>query len=126
MPTSPDSTSPSIDAILARIEPEWGVTIDCGPGWYPLLIGLDTSLWWLDSNYTLVQVKEKFGGLRYRIGRFAPALLEGAHKLIAAAEAASFTICEACGSPGQLGVANHWLSTRCSTCARPDWTAVPR
>jgi len=36
-------------------------------GWWPLLARLDRDIAALAPNYQLLQVKEKFGGLRYYI-----------------------------------------------------------
>jgi len=40
---------------------------DLPQGWVDLVLGLDTAIAGYDPNYVLVQVKEKFGGLRYYI-----------------------------------------------------------
>lgn len=54
--------------ILARIPENWGRWISCASGWYPLVIELDQRLAKIAPDYTLHQVKEKFGTLRYYIG----------------------------------------------------------
>lgn len=54
--------------ILERIPLNWGRWISCDKGWYPLVIELDQKLAEIEPNYTLHQVKEKFGTLRYYIG----------------------------------------------------------
>lgn len=54
--------------ILARIPENWGRWISCASGWYPLVIELDQKLAEIAPDYTLHQVKEKFGTLRYYIG----------------------------------------------------------
>ncbi len=55
-------------AILRRIPPHWGRSIACGPGWFPLIARLHTDLLELDPNYVVLQIKEKFAGLRYYAG----------------------------------------------------------
>lgn len=54
-----------LERILRRIPDGWGRWIGCGPGWYRLLVELDTQLAALDPDYRVQQVKEKFGTLRY-------------------------------------------------------------
>ena len=54
--------------ILSRIPTKWGRWISCNRGWYPLIIELDQKLAEIEPEYTLHQVKEKFGTLRYYIG----------------------------------------------------------
>ena len=90
----------------------------------------------------VIQVKEKFGGLRYYIddgsvrvdlisseargsltvpadqGRFnedQAALLDTFKKMIREAEAESFAICEECGAPGTLRP-GRWIRTLCEQC----------
>jgi len=46
------------------VENAWK-SLDCGDGWLDLLEETDNLLSQLDPNYTISQVKEKFGGLRY-------------------------------------------------------------
>lgn len=64
----PDDAGPhreGLRRILGRIPDGWGRWIGCGPGWYPLIIELDTALAEVCANYELYQVKEKYGTLRY-------------------------------------------------------------
>lgn len=65
-----------------------------------------------DLQVRAVQVKEKFGGLRFYIG-FGNTEIFG---MIRIAEEISFKICEECGSPGcqRLG---GWIKTLCNPCA---------
>lgn len=55
-------------AIKERILPGYWRSIDCDRGWYPLLVALDKELAAIDPDYQVLQVKEKFGGLRYYYG----------------------------------------------------------
>ena len=57
--------APALERILRRIPDGWGRWISCGPGWYPIVVRLDTELAAIDPGYVVHQVKEKFGGLRY-------------------------------------------------------------
>lgn len=89
--------------------------IQCGPGWYDLLdelcakitsyyihIGLETKA---------MQVKEKYGGLRFYMSNMTDNLEE----IISEAEEKSFEICEECGKPGKLND-GPWYEVRCEEC----------
>lgn len=51
--------------MLMRIPDGWGRWIRCDRGWYPLLTELDRELVVLLPRYRILQVKEKFAGLRF-------------------------------------------------------------
>jgi hypothetical protein len=53
----------SLNDILSRMG-EWR-SIDCGPGWHQLIVDCHEELKALDPDYRVLQVKEKFNGLRY-------------------------------------------------------------
>ena len=88
--------------------------LSVGPGWHPLL----AAFWkYLDQRnegspdpIVVVQVKEKYGGLRiylshgdnYEVGMTSGIRL------------ASTTICEDCGEPGELRNDIVWIRTLCS------------
>ncbi|MRR56618.1 MAG: hypothetical protein EG824_00145 [Deltaproteobacteria bacterium] len=101
----------------------WG--IECGDGWYPLVDGLSRQFEAHISQLILQkvskrywpraqQIKEKFGGLAISIRRAKP-LPEELMQAMAQAEAASWTICEACGQPGILR-REGYLSVLCDVC----------
>jgi hypothetical protein len=86
--------------------PTW---IDCGKGWYQLILDTHNKIVELDPNYTIQQIKEKYGGLRFyhtSCHQFATWDIEEA------AEVESYTICEVCGRPGSLR-GRAWLQTTC-------------
>lgn len=88
------------------------VSFECWPGWADLL---DATFAWLDevasdSEWQPVQIKEKFGSLRFYWRGDLPPL--GA-EIIDAAEHLSGHICEVCGSRGTLQSQRGWWSTRC-------------
>ena len=93
-----------------------------GPGWHAILTMLHTELQQVAPDYGVIQVKEKFGGLRAYIstpggGEF-PAQISPVHREALALEykyeAASQYVCEQCG---QLGTnrpdAQGWYKTYC-------------
>ena len=57
----------------------------------------------------VLQVKEKFGGLRFYIGSADKEFFDA----IDAAEEESYTICEECGQPGILREDLGWILTLC-------------
>ena len=88
----------------------------CGDAWFDLVHKLcqDIQLE-LDKDPSLKEdvyveeVKEKFGGLRFYITCGNRAIFD----LIEKAEKESYKICEICGAPGEISVANHWYQTLC-------------
>ena len=93
--------------------------IDTGDGWYDIL---DTLCGQIQNHQNLfglnveaVQVKEKFGGLRFYYNG-GDEFIEG---LTSMAEAISNRTCEECGSPGTQNNTG-WVRTRCPS----YWSAV--
>lgn len=103
----------------------WG--IDTGDGWYDLI----NCLCFVIDNYMeneqsqaklekrkpcdyiqAVQVKEKFGGLRFYINYNLPEI-SGA---ISMAEQMSYYICENCGSTETVTQTQGWIKTLCKEC----------
>ena len=88
--------------------------IACLPGWLNLIDELCSTLQiHLDSHpdvpqVKVLQVKEKFGGLRFYFSGGDKACREA----VAAAEERSLSTCEVCGQSGTLGE-GRWLSVRC-------------
>jgi len=84
-----------------------------GEGWHELVRELEKGLNTLDSTFELVQIKEKFGGLRYYAAPRNDAVSEQFHQLISLAEEASFKICEECGESGENRSIQGWYKTLC-------------
>lgn len=117
--------------------------LNSGPkGWLLLLHQLDSKLQERWPDYTIMQIKEKFGTLRF----YADPGLEfpdfdddgagtAAHNewyennvgafyaVVCEHEAKSAFICQSCGKDGKLGTARYWWSTCCYTCAPEGWVA---
>jgi len=84
-----------------------------GDGWFPILKELLEALKPIaPSNFEILQVKEKFGGLRFYVGGDYSARVE---ELILAAETEASDTCETCGKPGKLR-GEAWLATLCDEC----------
>lgn len=91
-----------------------------GAGWWPLVAELTREILEIDraSGRTskLVQIKEKFGGLRFY-------LQETTHdhwEAISQAESRSLETCETCGAPGKM-YSDGWMKTLCREHALERW-----
>jgi len=83
------------------------------PGWHKLVLNLAKALVAAGFTGKVLQVKSKFGNLRFYID----AGTEKHFELIAKAETASRTICEVCGDPGTCGADSEGrFATLCATC----------
>lgn len=88
-----------IKDILNRMdEPK---VIDCDKGWYPLLVQINKSLRELDPHYKVIQVKEKYGGLRYYFDTNS-GKAKRMRNIVIFYEDQSYSICEMTGKKGQL------------------------
>jgi len=67
-------------------------------GWRPLVGKLYDDLIALGWDGEVLQVKEKFGGLRFYVGEASDAV----HDRIEVAEITSEKICQVCGEPGDV------------------------
>lgn len=117
-----DSVEPEATALTTPPEPEPDYTkipawlaLDCVlPGWHPILVALHQDLMSLDPDYTVGQVKEKFGGLRVYLDSGVTPEIEAA---IDAAEALCAQTCEMCGDPGgNRRVSQFYVMTVCDSC----------
>jgi len=84
--------------------------VECGAGWRNLIEPLIEKC--NEQGVNILQVKEKYGGLRFYVAGCSDEL----HDAIDSAEALSYKICELCGNPGTL-MGHGWLKTRCDKCA---------
>lgn len=88
----------------------------CGDGWHPILLQLTKDIKELGvDDVRVVQVKEKFGGLRY----YTYSVDKRVEGLIRVAENKSLHTCEWCGSKEvetQASVAG-WIRTLCHECS---------
>lgn len=86
-------------------------------GWFNLLwqLCLDIEPLIGDAPFEVLQVKEKFGGLRFYTaggGENWNAIQDRIHK----AESDSFETCEECGAKGVLHTTGYWVKTLCEPC----------
>jgi len=113
VPSDAGEYEDTLRALLERIPDGWGRWIQCGAGWYPILVRLEERLGVIDPDYRVLQIKEKFGTLRLYLAGRSDELGKAA-----VAEAESARTCELCGSPGHLRTRESWLRTVCDDCAQ--------
>lgn len=93
---------------------------EIGKGWWPIVKSLHEEIYKLDPDYQLVQVKEKFGGLRYYIRTsdgMHPDDYQRIRYLVNNAETISLRTCEDCGAQGeQRYISQYWIKTLCESC----------
>lgn len=113
----PDDYQGRLKPLLDRIAPRYRKTaITIGDGWIDLVLELDRSLSLIAPDYRVLQIKEKFGELRFYYALPAdadPDLLVAAREWVRAAEDHSTHICEECGRSGELRTERRWVRTLC-------------
>ena len=95
----------------------WG--FECGDGWFDLIYKLSKDLMAVSKKVRAVQVKEKFGGLRFYFsysGNVTKATDDKVWKLIGTAEDESYKTCEYCGSKENVKQTPGWIITLCGDC----------
>lgn len=91
---------------------------ECEDGWYELLhqLCLDIQAANPPENFCVVQVKEKFGTLRFYVDNSNKEIDDLIHE----AEMKSSSICEYCGSTEKIETradkGKYWIRTLCSEC----------
>lgn len=90
--------------------------IECGDGWFDLIWKLCEGIEAIYKKEKIeiktraLQVKEKFGGLRFYINDYSN---EEVSNLIYNFEDMSFRVCEKCGSTASVVIINGWIFTLC-------------
>jgi len=87
--------------------PRSGATLPTG--WVKLVNEMTEKIIALGWDKELHQIKEKFGGLRFYIGKASNEI----YGLIQEAEHKSIEICQECGEPGTSGSIKGWMATLC-------------
>jgi len=87
---------------------------ECDNGWFQLIWDLCTRIEELHPphDFEVLQVKEKFGGLRFYTSASSKKIMQCIH----AAGRDSFHVCELCGHKGSLRQRGLWLKTLCNEC----------
>jgi len=85
-----------------------------GEGWAPLIDRIYDYADELGVQMTILQVKEKFGGLRFYFAAHEQ-VYPSIEKVVNECEDESLKICESCGKPGSLR-GSSWVMTLCDDC----------
>lgn len=86
-----------------------------GNGWHDLVEQLLTDIERVNpTGFHVLQIKEKFGGLRFYF-QADPEFMDTLNEMVAQAEAAAEHTCEVCGELGKLRTDRPWLKTLCDT-----------
>jgi hypothetical protein len=105
-----------------------GIAFECGPGWYNILRELSVKIEKIlnenmekypsvegeEDEYNkmyAVQVKEKYGTLRFYMSYETDEISDLIHKY----EVISRETCESCGAPAKVR-GKHWLEVKCNDC----------
>jgi hypothetical protein len=97
----------------------WG--FECGDGWFDIIYELSQKLDALFKKHNLngddypacVQVKEKFGYLRFYMEGIPKEIYEEAYTYINEAEYKTGKACEECGKPGKIQNFRGWYRCAC-------------
>ena len=89
-------------------------SLSCEDGWFLLIKNLCEELK-LYPYLVAVQIKEKFGGLRFYIGSVSATDYNKVYSIIGKYEKLSYATCEKCGNPGEI-TKGLWLKTLCADC----------
>ena len=106
------------EELEARLEPYWAERpvwkgLDIYDGWIDLADALVTDLLLLDGPFPEIQqIKTKYGGLRFYVGR---ATADQNH-VIRVYEEASTSTCEICAGAGTGVTIGYWYWTLCDSC----------
>ncbi len=90
-----------------------------GEGWQATIDKIDQQLTELIGEYQVLQIKEKFGGLRFYI-EFSPeadaVITSKVWDIVHKGEEETFKICEVCGKEGDCRPSRTgWIKTLCPT-----------
>ena len=85
------------------------VGLGVGPGWNDIIYDLNKKLEAEKPDYQILQIKEKFAGLRF----YTDKLPYSGWDAISEAEKLSLETCEECGRPGKIWSRKGWVRTLC-------------
>jgi len=104
--------------------------MECHEGWKSIIEDTHNKLVYIDPNYTILQIKEKFGGLRYYFSTLLD--YESVERnimddIVRAAEIKASYTCERCGANNlsdkvEIRSHNYWYFGYCESCAnKTSW-----
>jgi len=95
-----------VKALVAKFDSKYYQSIDVDEGWYQIVVDCDKELSAIDPQYTILQIKQKFGGLRYYFqpssSEYNDELWEKMNAVVHTYEDIAWVTCEATGKPGVL------------------------
>jgi hypothetical protein len=93
-------------------------SMEAPTGWYGLVWDLCEKIESYDpgSGFMILQIKEKFGGLRFYISSLEEGKYEHVYKLIQDAEHLAEETCITCSKPGKTREHNRWYHPLCDSC----------
>lgn len=102
-----------------------GVLFECGKGWAPIILDLSLKIEKIllqmaedgDADTMAmyaIQVKEKYGTLRFYMSLQTEEMTDLIHE----AEAASSQICENCADVGKMRNKRQWMHVSCDKCLK--------
>ena len=107
-----DNKSASIKGdIFRNFGDKWIKHIDCDDGWLDLIADCHSELLAIDPNYTVFQIKQKFGTLRYYAEPSKEKFAKKFRTVINNYEQLSAQTCESTGTKGVLMKKGGWYKT---------------
>jgi hypothetical protein len=104
--------SPNLTELILKRNPEWfapNFNIECGDGWFDIIAELLDKLIVLSGaepedflDFSVTQIKEKFGGLRFYYAIGPDCSHRRIQTLVEGAERRSLTVCELCGKEANV------------------------
>lgn len=115
-------SSKDFSHIIERFDEGFHPFIDAGHGWSGVINDCHKKLLSVDPDYKVVQIKEKFGGLRYYFNPSNPVHTRVMSDIVRPFEKKSYTVCEVCGKNAKLmkRIRDSWLKTLCREHADSD------
>ena len=102
--------------VLSHIHQDWPQILNINFGWFSLVTTLHKKIKHIDPTYRIIQIKQKFGSLRYYIEtQYAYGTIERSiiDSLISHAEMRSVNMCEQCESFGTMITKDKWMRVAC-------------
>ena len=119
VPEDAGTYAAALERLLRRIPDGRGRWIGHQAGWYSIIVSCDEQLAAIDPAYAVLQVKEKFGTLRYYCVPSADLSADDRERFdhhVREAQSASARTCEICSKPASLRERGGWLKTLCHDC----------
>ena len=107
-----------VENLKNKMTPDSYKYIGVDEGWYLIVADCDTDLTAINPDYQILQIKEKFGTLRYyyKTNSKYRAVVEAMARYVDEAEIESMYTCEECGERGLLRREIGYRKTLCESC----------